>query len=259
MEFITAALQWIPQAATHPYSLFAYLVVVLSWLAIQYRVQRNATLIANIEKLPAEDRLVALEAEMGTAAVRGGLSPEQWLKQKRQHYFAMGFFAILAASVLVFVIAVKESDAARSRAELTEILDGKARYFLRTLDRVIDGINRNGTTVGLVDAETKAQLAKIRNEATELFEEQRRAMSDGNFVRFYEIGNQINALSPRFGPLIEKSEVRSERLERLAKEISSMGVNSEAYANQLLEEKQLSDALEEMAQTTETMMPAPQP
>ncbi|MGO6875412.1 hypothetical protein ACCS85_26765 [Rhizobium ruizarguesonis] len=227
MEFLTGALQAIPQAATSPYAFIAYLSAVLAWVAITYRVKRNETLLANIDKLPAEDRRLALEAEMGAAAVHGGISPADWLKQKRQFYYFLGFLAILAVAVVVFVIAINESNAARSRAELGAVLGDRATAFLGAIGALID--DKPGVPPAIFDANAetydaalRSDLTKIKTDAEGLIALQKKALADGNMVRFYEIGNQLNSLAKRVEPLIEKSTTRADQLRDLVNKLSVM-------------------------------------
>ncbi|WP_029874787.1 hypothetical protein [Rhizobium leguminosarum] len=236
MEFLISALQAIPQAATSPYAFIAYLVAVLAWVAITYRVKRNETLLANIDKLPAEDRRLALEAEMGAAAVHGGISPEDWLKQKRQSYYFFGFLAILAVAVVIFVIAVSESNAARSRAELGAVLDDRATAFLGAISALID--DKPGVPPAIFDANAEAydaplrsDLTKLKTDAEGLIALQKKALADGSMVRFYEIGNQLNSLAKRIDPLIEKSTTRADELRDLVDMLSGMNPTEMANAS----------------------------
>lgn len=242
MEFLTSALQAIPQAATSPYAFIAYLIAVLAWVAISYRVRRNEILMANIEKLPPKDRRIALEAEMGAAAVQGGISPEHWLKQKRQFYYFIGFLAILAVAVVIFVIAVNESNAARSRAELGAVLDDRATAFLGAISTLID--DKPAAPPAIFDSNAEAYEASLRSELTSvkkdaegLIASQKQALADGNMVRFYELGNQLNSLSNRIEPIIEKSTERADQLRDLVAKLSRMNPVETGLASSSLKQE----------------------
>jgi hypothetical protein len=70
MEIISDALKAIPEAASHPFALIAYLCVVASWAVIAFRVQRNSELLKHIEKLPGK-------RSTDRAAIRNGRNDSQ--------------------------------------------------------------------------------------------------------------------------------------------------------------------------------------
>src|SRR6266571_3880447 len=76
-----------------------------AWLIIALRVKRNKQVLAHLEKLPENERLTALELEMGVVRVQSGLTAEQWIKLKTQSYYFLGFAVICLALVVVFVAA----------------------------------------------------------------------------------------------------------------------------------------------------------
>ena len=102
MEFLKAALQNIQSAATSPLAFAAYVIVIIAWLVIAWRVQRNKQLLESLQKLPAKDRLSALQQEMGSVPVPPGLTPEQWLKSRTQKYVFSGF-ALFCLIVIVLI------------------------------------------------------------------------------------------------------------------------------------------------------------
>ena len=69
MDFLKAALDALPSAATSQAAFVAYIVAILGYVYIQNRIARNKQLLSNLEKLPARDRLKALELEMGSVRV----------------------------------------------------------------------------------------------------------------------------------------------------------------------------------------------
>ncbi|WP_029874786.1 hypothetical protein [Rhizobium leguminosarum] len=238
MEFLTSAFQAIPQAAASPYALVAYVVAVLAWVAIAYRVRRNEIVITNIDKLPPGDRRVALEAEMGSAVVNGGISPEHWLKQKRQFYYFLGFLALLSVCVCVFVVAtsVRQNETAKSKAELGAVLQERAQSFLASIDLLMEMPAVRDPSLSDLDNATsenyfKGQLRSIRKDAYELFRKQNHALGSNNLVQFYELGNQLNALAGRFEPLTKMS---GERVYQLRKSGSQVASDAENERNRAL-------------------------
>jgi hypothetical protein len=103
MDFLKSALDAIPSAATHPLAFLAYVVVVISWLAIAWKVKRLKELLRCLEKLPEPDRLQAIRLEMGSAELKTGMTAEQWIKFQRHKYF---FYAFVILSLLIAFICV---------------------------------------------------------------------------------------------------------------------------------------------------------
>src|ERR1700724_1172501 len=104
-EFLKAAFSALPSAASSPLSLSAYVIAILAWLMIAWRVKRNKQVLTHLEKLPENERLTALELEMGMVHVQSGLTAEQWIKLKTQSYYFLGFAVICLTLVVVFVTA----------------------------------------------------------------------------------------------------------------------------------------------------------
>lgn len=122
MDLIESALSALGNV-TDPFTLIAYLALVVGWLVIAFRVKRNKELLAHIEKLPAEHRLEALRAEMGVPRLKT-LTPEQWLSGRAHSYYLVGFLAILATGAVVVTIAVNKpsrSDAKPSSSATPDI------------------------------------------------------------------------------------------------------------------------------------------
>jgi len=103
-EFLRTALSALPTVATHRLALVGYIVAVLSWLMIAWRVKRNKNLLEHLHKLPKSERLKALEIEMGHVAVKGGLSPEQYLRSRIHLFYFLGFAILCLLIVIVFVV-----------------------------------------------------------------------------------------------------------------------------------------------------------
>src|SRR5437867_5917658 len=104
MEFLKSLLQALPQAASSPYALVAYLAVLVGWLVIALKVNRNKQLLAHIDKLPSKDRLSALQLEMGAVTIKEGMTPEQWIRTRVHNYLFLGFAILCLAGVVVFVV-----------------------------------------------------------------------------------------------------------------------------------------------------------
>jgi hypothetical protein len=102
-EFLRTALSGLPTVATHPLALVGYIVAILSWSMIAWRVKRNKNLLKYLHKLPESKRLKALEIEMGHVAVQGGLSPEQYLRSRIHLFYFLGFAILCLLIVVVFV------------------------------------------------------------------------------------------------------------------------------------------------------------
>lgn len=103
--------KYIPQAATSPLALTAYLLAVASYTWIAHRVVRNKNLLAALDKLPEKDRRPTLEAEMGHIKTPKGMTPEQYIQLtiRRNIIAAAVIFGILIT--VVFTIAVFRKNA----------------------------------------------------------------------------------------------------------------------------------------------------
>ncbi|SRR6266702_6740259 len=65
-EFLKAALQAIPSAASNPLSLIAFVCLIAAWVFISYRVTRNKQVLSHIKDIPENQRADIVRAEMGT-------------------------------------------------------------------------------------------------------------------------------------------------------------------------------------------------
>jgi len=104
MDFLKSALDAIPAAASSPLALAAYVSVIFAWLLISIRVRRNRNLLKNLDRLPEQDRLSALQLEMGHVPMRAGLSPAQYLRSQIHKYYFFGFVIICFLIFLIFAI-----------------------------------------------------------------------------------------------------------------------------------------------------------
>lgn len=107
--FLAKALQVLPDVATSPLSLLAYVVTVGAYVYIALRVSRHKNLLQHLAALPEQDRLSALESEMGSARLRSGITPEQWLRSKIHKYYFLGFIATCFTVVVVVVLVLYET------------------------------------------------------------------------------------------------------------------------------------------------------
>lgn len=118
MDFLKAALDAIPAAASTPLALAAYVVAIAAWVVISVRVWRNRNLLRNLDRLPEHDRLAALQAEMGNLPLRSGLTPQQFLRSQIHRYY---FYAFLVVSLLGFLI-VAVAAATRTTGQSTTLV-----------------------------------------------------------------------------------------------------------------------------------------
>ena len=106
MDFFKSAFAALPTAAQNPLAFMAYVLVIISATLIALKAKRNQQLLNNLEKLPPEDRLKALELEMEAVRVPPNLTAEQWLKARTQRYYFVGFALVCLTLLIVFTLAV---------------------------------------------------------------------------------------------------------------------------------------------------------
>lgn len=106
MDFFKSAFAALPTAAQNPLAFMAYVLVIVSATLIALKAKRNQQLLNNLEKLPPEDRLKALELEMEAVRVPPNLTAEQWLKARTQRYYFVGFALVCLTLLIVFALAV---------------------------------------------------------------------------------------------------------------------------------------------------------
>jgi hypothetical protein len=103
-NFIKFAFESIPSVAQSPLALVAYIAAVVAWTIVSVRIRRNRNLLKNLEKLRPQDRLAALELEMGTVRVPGGLTPSQWLRSQVNRYCLFGFGVFCFVVIVLFAL-----------------------------------------------------------------------------------------------------------------------------------------------------------
>jgi hypothetical protein len=111
---LTELLRHLPDAATSPLALVAYVVCVVAWLAIAWRVKRHQHLLSRLSDLRPSDRLAALEQEVAGVKLAGGISPEQWLKQRVYGYYFGAFALLCLVAMVLFAIANTTEDRRRT-------------------------------------------------------------------------------------------------------------------------------------------------
>jgi hypothetical protein len=108
-SFLSAALSAIPSAAKSYLALIAYGLALLAYIVTVWRVTRNRNLLQNLQRLPAKDRLSALELEMGGVRLSDGISPEQWLRSKIHRYYFLSFIVTCIVGIIIFALAILNS------------------------------------------------------------------------------------------------------------------------------------------------------
>jgi hypothetical protein len=74
------------------------------------RVTRHRALLKHLSVLPDRDRLKALALEIGEPRIRGGISPEQWLRSRIHRYYFLAFFTTAICVVVLFLMVLKHGD-----------------------------------------------------------------------------------------------------------------------------------------------------
>ena len=141
-EFLRSAFSAIPKAAQNPLALVAYLAAVAAWVFIAARVNRNKSLLANLQKIPASDRLAALRLEMVDIPIPDSVTPTEWLKARNQRYYFWGFIALCFVLVVLFAVA------SFTAAQTTEALKGSAEKIesaSQSIERANDPVEKERT------------------------------------------------------------------------------------------------------------------
>jgi len=119
-QFLQAAKGVIVAASANPLALAALLLLLVTWLLVALKVNRNKQLLQNLNKLPQKDRLRALQAEMGVVQIKGGLSPEEWLKNKVRTCYLIGFAMMCVTAIVLAAMAINSrSPALRTGLSVT--------------------------------------------------------------------------------------------------------------------------------------------
>jgi hypothetical protein len=141
MEEIIASLKAIPAAAASPLALIAYLATVGAWTLIAWRVRRHAVLLAHIQHLPLEDRIKAIQMELGYVEVPKGLSAEQYLRSRIHSFVFSGFVVLCAALVIIAGMAFYKRHEQSDRADnlIRQILGSPASSYMSAVNTLSNG------------------------------------------------------------------------------------------------------------------------
>lgn len=99
-------LRALPITASSPTAYAAYVLTLLAWGVIAWRVNRYKILLTHIRSLPANDRLPAIKAEMGVIEIKGGVSADQWLKSRIHTFYLVGFIVLCATIFTIAALAI---------------------------------------------------------------------------------------------------------------------------------------------------------
>ncbi len=111
-EFLKSAFSALPSVGASPLALIGYIALVASWLLIALKVRRNKNLLQHLHHLPETDRLAALKLEMGSVQIKGGLSPEQWLRARTHQFYFLGFGILCLVIIILFAISAVTKESA---------------------------------------------------------------------------------------------------------------------------------------------------
>ncbi|MFN0131633.1 MAG: hypothetical protein ACKVW3_03735 [Phycisphaerales bacterium] len=104
MTDINSFLAALKDVATSPLALVGYVLLVAAWAWVTVKTHR-LRVVAKAIKLSPEQGLELLKNEYRTEP-RAGVTPEQWLKSRRQAYMLVGFLATVVAAVLVVALVI---------------------------------------------------------------------------------------------------------------------------------------------------------
>lgn len=108
MQYLTNILEaikdMIQEAGKNPFSLIAYLVLVIAAFFIAFKICEYQVLLKNIQKLPMKDRLKALKEVSNKIKLKEGLSGDQWIKTRCYNFIFYGFLIFLATGTIIFIL-----------------------------------------------------------------------------------------------------------------------------------------------------------
>lgn len=132
---ISSFLKSLPDAASSPLALIAYVATLVAGYLLAVRVNRNKNLLRRIDQLPPKDRRPALQAEMDTV-IPTSISAEKWIELKTRKLYFSAFVIICGCATLVILIAMLQ--AAPLKAKLTVSGGGPIFQTPRLNGRTID-------------------------------------------------------------------------------------------------------------------------
>lgn len=107
-QIIKQLLTALDRVSSSPLALFGYLLVIIAWVLIAFRIKRSKELLQNIEKLPNDDRLKAFQSEIGEVPIKESFTPEQYIKLRiHKYYFAAFMILCLLIAYLLTLSAFK--------------------------------------------------------------------------------------------------------------------------------------------------------
>jgi hypothetical protein len=160
-EFLASALSAIPSAAASKYAFGAYALAICAYVITVWRVARNKNLLESLQKLPAKDRLSALEVETGGVRLAAGISPEQWVRSRIHKYYLFAFFATCAVAVAITALA------ARNGAPYVQTLTIINNEYQRSNNGESLSVSDLQHIKDLFDAKTTRDLEQARNQLSE--------------------------------------------------------------------------------------------
>jgi hypothetical protein len=233
-EFLTSALSAIPSAAVNKYALGADALAISAYVITVWRVARNKNLLENLQKLPAKDRLSALEVETGGVRLAAGISPEQWVRSRIHKYYLLAFFATCAVAVAITALAA-----------------WKGATYVGTLTIINNEYQRsnNGESLSsadlqhikeLIDAATTRDLEQARAAFNQLSEKARTAyqgaypLAKGNLPSPGEMTSSESTTPPATKPTTRETEpnnsiLRAKDIPLNATITAALGSNSDPH------------------------------
>lgn len=134
MDFLTQALKALPTVAKSPLALVAFIVVVLAWLILGLKVNRNRNVLKHLKDIPAKDRLAALEAEIGRVRIKSGLTADEYLRSRIHQYWLIGSIVLCLMIAVLFTLALSARGA--KIAEFSGTLGAPSRVLLSGEKRI---------------------------------------------------------------------------------------------------------------------------
>lgn len=108
MQYLSSILnminEMIKEAGKNPLSFIAYLLFIVAVFFIAFKICEYQVLLKNIQKLPQKDRLKALKEVSNKIKLKGGLTPELWMKNRCYNYIFFSFLIFLGIATVIFSI-----------------------------------------------------------------------------------------------------------------------------------------------------------
>ena len=103
-NFLQQAFAALGDAAQRPLAFALYILVVVSWGIITWRVRRFRDLMRRLDLLPEADRLKAIESQ-GIPLPRKGINAEQYLRARAQNLRLAGWGMLALTAIIVLSLA----------------------------------------------------------------------------------------------------------------------------------------------------------